>query len=196
RRIASNPKPRRGNMRIIPRRRIFPSTRVFASDSRFRPMLKPFLSRFCAIWIGLLASCVAAPSAMAAPPATQPTAAEFVLHLPRIGGFLRVDRSLIAGLEQGGVGGEITSYDWTEHDPGIHALQAYARNKKEAQTVADMIARQFSAHPTVHIELTSHSGGGAIAVWALERLPADVQVENVFLLSPALSPKYDLTKAL
>lgn len=157
-------------------------------------MPKPFLNRFCAILLGLLLA-VAAPWTAAAP-ATQPAETPFVLHLPGIGGFLRVDRSLIAGLKQGGVTGEIVPYDWTEHDPGIHALQAYARNKKEAQKVADIIARRFREHPTTPIELTSHSGGAAIAVWALERLPAGIEVENVFLLSPALSPKYDLTKAL
>jgi hypothetical protein len=35
-----------------------------------------------------------------------------------------------------------------------------------------------------------------LAVWALEALPADVHVQTVILIAPALSPKYDLTRAL
>jgi len=44
--------------------------------------------------------------------------------------------------------------------------------------------------------LFAHSGGAGIAVWALEDLPDDVFVQSLYLLSPAISPKYDLSKAL
>ena len=39
-------------------------------------------------------------------------------------------------------------------------------------------------------------GGGAIAVWAAERLPMGSKVDGVILLAPALSPKYSLQTAL
>jgi hypothetical protein len=120
----------------------------------------------------------------------------YLLHLPGVGGFLGVDRSLIRGLKQGGIGGEIEAYDWTEHDPGLHALHAYDRNQHEAQLIADKIIAQARAHAGQPFVITSHSGGGAMAVWALERLPADVTVDEVFLIAPALSPGYDLTAAL
>jgi hypothetical protein len=119
-----------------------------------------------------------------------------VLHLPGIGGFRYCDRRMLSGLRDGGVNGNLEIYDWTEHDPGIHALQAMERNQKEAQRVADMIVAHHQADPASPIYLTGHSGGCAIATWALEKLPAGVMVNDVLLMAPALSPTYDLSAAL
>jgi pimeloyl-ACP methyl ester carboxylesterase len=54
-------------------------------------------------------------------------------------------------------------------------------------------ARQL---PDTPIVLTAHSGGCGVAIWTLEQLPDDVKVDTVLLLAPALSPGYDLSKAL
>ena len=35
-----------------------------------------------------------------------------------------------------------------------------------------------------------------MAIWTLEDLPPQVEVDDVFLLAPAISPQYDLTAAL
>ena len=126
-------------------------------------------------------------------PAAEPTTRPLVLHLPGVGGYLSVDRSLIAGLARGGVSADFVVYDWTERDPGLHALHAYDRNQKEAGLIAGLIARRARAYPAGRIVLVSHSGGGAMAVWSLEHLPADVKVDTLLLLAPALSPTYDLT---
>jgi hypothetical protein len=87
-------------------------------------------------------------------------------------------------------------YDWTCHDPGIPALHARARNEEQAQLVADLITKQYRAHPEQPIYLTCHSGGSGPATWALEKLPPDVKVACFVLLAPALSPTYDLSKAM
>ena len=50
--------------------------------------------------------------------------------------------------------------------------------------------------PKLEITLTSHSGGTGIAVWALEKMPEGMQVQTLVLLASALSPDYDLSKAL
>ena len=120
----------------------------------------------------------------------------WLLHLPGIAGERRVDHELIHGFQQAGYDGKARIYDWTEHDPGLDALLAYERNHREAQKVADIIADQFHADPDSRIILTGHSGGTGLVVWALEDLPDDVKVQSVFLLASALSPEYDLTKAL
>jgi hypothetical protein len=120
----------------------------------------------------------------------------FVLHLPGIGGYLHVDQRFIAGLKQGGVAGQIYAYNWTEHDPGLHALHAYARNQTESGRIADMILARRKADPNNRLSITGHSGGCAMAIWALEKLPADCFVDDVVLMAPALSPTYDLTAAL
>jgi len=119
-----------------------------------------------------------------------------VLHLPGIAGYLGCDRHLLAGLSEGGVKAHVAVYDWTDNDPGLRALHAYERNQTEAQRVADMIVDHARLDPTSPIYLTSHSGGCGIAIWALEKLPADVAVDSVLLMAPALSPEYDLTHAL
>jgi hypothetical protein len=123
-------------------------------------------------------------------------AGNYHLHLPGISGYRNIDRRLIAGLAEGGVDGKIEHYDWTTADPGLGALLATKRNKDEANNVAQILLEHRRADPQARISATAHSGGAGIIVWALERLPDDVMVDSVVLLAPALSPTYDLTKAL
>jgi len=119
------------------------------------------------------------------------------VHVPGIGGFMGIDHALVAGLIDGGVQtSHIIVYDWTENDPGIDALHARNRNLQEAQQIADLITTHAHSDPHSKIFVTAHSGGCGVAVWALELLPADVSVDTVLLMAPALSPGYDLTKAL
>jgi len=128
--------------------------------------------------------------------APQPTLPPLFLHLPGIGGKRSIDLDMTEGFRKGGFTGDIEIYDWTEHDPGINALVADARNHKEARLIAKKIIERFDKDPTAPIYLSSHSGGGGIAVWALEYLPARVKINALLMMSPALSPRYDLTKAL
>jgi pimeloyl-ACP methyl ester carboxylesterase len=127
-------------------------------------------------------------------PAAAPDA--WLLHLPGIAGETRIDHGLVRGLRDGGFNGEVQIYDWTGDAPGIAALQAHKRHKEEAAKVAQMITERRRQSPKGRIVLTAHSGGTGIAVYALEMLPEDVKVDTVLLLSPALSPTYDLSKAL
>jgi pimeloyl-ACP methyl ester carboxylesterase len=120
----------------------------------------------------------------------------WLLHLPGIGGEMSIDRTLVRGLKEGGWDGPTKIYDWTENDPGIDALHARKRNDREAQIVADMIEQKLKEDPKLKITLTSHSGGTGIAVWALEKLPANLHVQTLVLLASALSPDYDLSAAL
>ena len=154
----------------------------------------------------LVAGLVPATSPLAAPAATDspmPTTAPAVdfsrtwlLHLPGIGGERTMDRRMTRGLRQGGWDGAISIYDWTEHDPGLDALLNHDRNLREAQKVAGQIEDRLTKDPNLEITLTSHSGGTGIGVWALEKLPEGMQVQTLVLLASALSPDYDLSKAL
>lgn len=130
----------------------------------------------------------------AAPP--PPHAKPYVMHLPGVSGTSNVDYSLKRGLQAGGFDGPFEIYDWTCHDPGIPALHNRARNEEQAQVVADILTKQYRKHPNQPIYLTCHSGGSGPATWALEKLPPDVHVACFVLLAPALSPTYDLSKAL
>jgi len=129
-------------------------------------------------------------------PATAPAPKPYVLHLPGVSGTSIVDYTLRDGLKAGGFDGPFEIYDWTCHDPGIPALHNRARNEEQAQVVAELLTKQYRAHPDQPIYLTCHSGGSGPATWALERLPRDVHVACFVMLAPALSPTYDLSKAL
>jgi pimeloyl-ACP methyl ester carboxylesterase len=130
-------------------------------------------------------------------PATRPQQQIFLLHLPGIGGLMRIDKLLTGGLKTGGLGGaDVIVYDWTSGNPGLAALGAIQRNKEEAKKIARMIEQRVRAHPQTRIVITGHSGGSGLAVWALEELPDDVQVDTLVMLAPALSPNYDLSRAL
>ncbi len=129
-------------------------------------------------------------------PATQPSQPGlWLLHFPGIDGYRRFDNRMIAGLIQGGVSAQFEVYDWTAGDPGIDSLHAQVRNRREAANVAGLIADHSRQFPGIPIDLTAHSGGCGVAIWTLEQLPADVSVNTVVLLAPAVSPGYDLSKA-
>ena len=141
----------------------------------------------------LMTGCVVAPRGDAAPPRA---GSSYLIHLPGIAGDTNFDRSWMNGLRDGGAADEVELYDWTCRRPGLDALQAYSRNRSQARKVARLIAERRREYPTGRIILTAESGGTGVAVWALERLPKDVKVDEVLLIAPALSPGYDLTGAL
>src|SRR5688500_4134710 len=135
-----------------------------------------------------------------AAPATAPTTSAvqnvFILHLPGIGGLMRIDRLLTGGLKSGGIGGDVKIYDWTAGNAGLAALGAAERNGQEAAKIARMIEERVRANPGERVIVTGHSGGSGLAVWALESLPDDVQIDTLVMIAPALSPGYDLSRAL
>lgn len=120
----------------------------------------------------------------------------WLLHLPGIGGEMRIDHLFTQGLLQGGVNADIQIYDWTGSDRGMIALMQVKRHQDQSTIVAQMIERRAREHPGQKITLTGHSAGTGIAVWALEKLPDDVMVDDLVMIASALSPQYDLSKAL
>ncbi len=131
--------------------------------------------------------------------ADPPPAAEknsFVLHVTGIGGKRTIDYMLVHGLADGGVNADFQIYDWTGDDSGMVALGNPKIHDREATKVAELIESHYRAHPNQRLIVTCHSGGAAITAWAMERLPADVKIDTWLMLAPALSPKFDLSKAL
>ncbi len=121
---------------------------------------------------------------------------DHTIHLPGIAGARSLDRRFVHGLRDGGYEGTVEIFDWTSQDPGLAALLARKRNEKQADVFAEKIRQRMKEDPGLKIRLIGHSGGAGIATWALERLPKDVQVESVVFIAPALSQRYDLSKAL
>lgn len=128
--------------------------------------------------------------AVSAPPA------RYHIHLPGIGGYRSIDRGMLRGLQQGGLDAEFEPYDWTGEDTGLASLLNKNRHKSESAYVAQLITKAAKDHPHAKLTVSAHSGGAGIATWAIEQCADDVKIDELLLLSPALSPGYDLSKML
>src|SRR5216110_674226 len=99
----------------------------------------------------LVVGCSERPTPTLASPATAPAPAAavkpFVLHLPGVSGTSIVDYTLRDGLRKGGFDGPFVIFDWTCHDPGIPALHNRARNEEQAAIAAELLVKQYRAHP-------------------------------------------------
>jgi len=121
-----------------------------------------------------------------------------VISLDGVGGYNWGPRWLRTGLDEAGVKAAIIIYDWSKGPTGLFVgdLMAKERNQVAANDLASRVATYVSAMPNRPVTLIGHSGGAAVVVWALEAMPENCKVERAILLAPALSPDYDLTKAL
>jgi hypothetical protein len=119
-----------------------------------------------------------------------------LIHLPGMAGDSFADRWWINELRLGGAADRVELYDWTCNDTQIGALQAYARNHREAWKIARRIIECRASDPETHILLTATSAGTGPLVWSLENLPEAVTVDYVVLIAPAVSPDFDLSRAL
>jgi pimeloyl-ACP methyl ester carboxylesterase len=119
-----------------------------------------------------------------------------VIVLPGIEGRSPFNLAVCGGLDDGKVEYAIELYDWTSRWGPVANLRNEERNRVQAQLVADRVADYQRAYPGRPVFLVGQSGGGAIAVWAAEALPAGRKVDGVVLLAVALSPGYRLDKAL
>lgn len=106
-------------------------------------------------------------------------------------------RGVRSGLASAGFNGDFVEPHW-ETGMGVFADQvasdAYKRQK--AGEVAVMIRDAKAKFPDAPITLMGLSAGTAVAVFALEALPVDCQVDTVVLLGASIGNDYDLTRAL
>lgn len=120
-----------------------------------------------------------------------------VIVLPGIEGRSSLNENICAGLKLGGVSWAVELYDWTyRYFSPFYNLRAEERNHRKAAELVAHIAQYQKAHPGCPVVLVAHSGGGAIAIWALEKMAPNVSIKGVVLINVALSREYDLCKAL
>jgi hypothetical protein len=74
-------------------------------------------------------------------------------------------------------------------------LTDVANRDEKAHLVAESVRSYRSSRPLDPIYMVAKSGGSGVVAKALEELD-DHQVERVVMLAPALSPSYDLSRAL
>ncbi|OJW27862.1 MAG: hypothetical protein BGO49_00210 [Planctomycetales bacterium 71-10] len=119
-----------------------------------------------------------------------------VLVADGIGGLDMCGRALARVVKASGLGYTTWTVRWC-HGVGrwYSDLTNAADCEARAADVAETIRLFRDRRPDVPIFLVGKSGGCAVMVKALERL-AGPEVERAVLLAPALSPGYDLTRAL
>jgi len=121
-----------------------------------------------------------------------------VVCLDGVGGWNWLPRLARIGLDRGGVKAGIVIYNWSVGPLGLWVtdLVVERRNRRVARDLADVLATYRAERPGRPVVLVGHSGGGALAVWTLEALPEDALLDRALLLAPALSPGYNLARAL
>jgi pimeloyl-ACP methyl ester carboxylesterase len=118
--------------------------------------------------------------------------------LPGIEGRGPLNGGILQGLRDGGFPGAILLWDWTT---GLWPLLLFhlrgeRRNRRKAAALARLILAYQSDYPGKPVYLVGHSGGAAIAAWALEALPEGRSVTGVVMLGAALSATFPLGPAL
>jgi len=126
----------------------------------------------------------------------------FIVILPGSWGETAADHGIVDGLINAQIDSAIEMYAWPigEFPSGIlmvpYNLRATKRNREQAREVVAKIVRYQKQYPGRPVHLIGYSGGGGIAVWALEALPAETKISSAILLAPTLSSSYDLGPAL
>jgi pimeloyl-ACP methyl ester carboxylesterase len=119
-----------------------------------------------------------------------------VLILPGIEGPGPGSWAVRKGLEDGALPYALEVYDWRDGRLGA----AYAFDEPASRKRAEEIALHIDAYRRTHIGkpvfVVGHSGGGALAAFVSEAIDEKAPLNGVILMEPALSPEYDLTKAI
>lgn len=112
-----------------------------------------------------------------------------------VGGFGFVPKVMEHALAEAGVPHEVRNFYWSHGFGRWHSDLTDDENlRRKASDLADSIM-DLRARGGRSIYIVAKSGGTAVALAALAKLPAD-SVERVVLLSSAVSPDYDLMPAL
>lgn len=122
-----------------------------------------------------------------------------VIVLSGIEGEGLINHNILLGLEDGGLPYALHLYPWTLRIPllaTLYNLRCLKRNIRQAESLAQFIVDYCAQYPGRPVHLIGHSGGGAMSILALERLPQDVEVDSAILCAPALSPYYNISAAL
>ena len=121
----------------------------------------------------------------------------YTLLLPGILGNKFNDHELLVGLAAANLPSAIEMYDWTE-GPWlmVYNLRGLKRNRREARKIAEKIVAYQDRYPGRPAHLVGYSGGGGMAVLALEALPPGRRVTSAILLGATLAPDYDLRLAM
>jgi pimeloyl-ACP methyl ester carboxylesterase len=134
-----------------------------------------------------------APGCASTPP---PPAQLCLILVPGVQGDAGYD-GLRRGLQQASLSVQLQSYSWGAPPP-IWFLNFQTRSIHEAAEAGlrRRLQQIASAPAALPIDLIGHSAGCGVILGALAQLPRGIEVQNVILLAPSVSPGYDLQPAL
>lgn len=117
--------------------------------------------------------------------------------LDGVGGDNRLPRRCRRGLLHAGMPEAMEIFNWQLGWAGmwIGDVICERRNRYQVALLRRRVRDYQREYPDRPIRLIGHSGGAALVTWCLEKMPPG-SVADAILLSPALSPGYDLTAAL
>ncbi|WP_437190965.1 hypothetical protein [Planctomicrobium sp. SH527] len=124
----------------------------------------------------------------------------YVIILPGIEGRSRFNKNVAWGLAAAGVPFGIEIHDWTwricKCPMLLYNLRSRGLHERQAATIASKISTYQQKWPNRPVYLIGHSGGAALTVETLERMPLSSSISGAILLGSALSPGYSLKQAL
>lgn len=98
-------------------------------------------------------------------------------------------------LREAGVKYNLEIIDWgTSPFQPIENLTNLKANIRRAERIAARLTELRRQRPDQPLVLLGKSGGGGLAVMAVERLPEDVKIDRLILIATAISQQYDLAK--
>jgi pimeloyl-ACP methyl ester carboxylesterase len=149
---------------------------------------------FAALLVSAATSAAVTPAGRwncAAPAVTPPSSvAGRVLILPGVGNTRFHLAGFVAATEAQLPRFDVEVRTWGKPFLTIHNLRAHERNTATAASIAQEIAGWRRAHPDAPFYLVGYSGGGGMATLVTAALPADVTIDRLVLVAPAISPDY------
>jgi len=114
-----------------------------------------------------------------------------------IEGPSRYSWAIGVGMLRAGYRGAVTRSDWGRGIPLVSSFRNLAscvHHERESDALARTVIEYYGQYRRPAV-LIAQSGGCWIVVRALEKLPAEVQVDFALLLAPSISPQRDLSLA-
>jgi pimeloyl-ACP methyl ester carboxylesterase len=111
-------------------------------------------------------------------------------------GWAGSERCVRDGLRAAGFAGHVETFAWSSRLGPIPDHFLVSRKKRAGQRLAECIVKRRTRYPEDDLHLMALSAGSAVVVYALERLPANVSVNNVVLFAPSISGEHDLSMAM
>ncbi len=116
--------------------------------------------------------------------------------VPGIEGQAVLVKPVISALRDSGYKGDIKSINWGSPLLPFRNLCNKSYKALKSKELTNEIARYAQSHPNQPINIIGYSAGAGLATMAVEQIPDNIKINNLTLVHGALSPKYDLTKAI